>query len=663
MKRFTLFVLAIFTFLSLLIIPKPASASTNNFYFKDATFDYYLKNTDSGTTMHVKETLVAVFPESDQNHGITRAIPFSNMDGKNITVKSPEDLNLQVTRNGTTEEISRISKDEDEFIVYIGSAYEYVHGEQIYVLEYDFQNVITEFSSQNINVSGEHSADVAYQELYWDTNGTGWSQKFDHLTANLHLTAEQSKALLGNRTSCYVGRYGSNNSTRCSISSDDETTYNPSSITSANAINPPANTSETILTFETSNLSPRENLTFAVDFSPGTFNVPELPKNYILVIITTVTGIICAIAVGLAILAYFKKAHQKKKYYKSLFKAPQYSPPKDLDVAEASILYSKKAKNPYVATLLELAVSGKITILKGEPTKILKKDTWIIQLNDTAGLTNSQLDLLKILSGGTDPSKVENGIIFIEKHTPTAELETISRNYRKDAKKSLEGHGYLESPSIKSNSLKIGTIIAVILVVLFLSVRVFFAIFNKLASNSSYGIVIGAEILPVAITLIIAVAAFTVVALAINTSKFKKYSTKGLDMANYLDGLYLYIKMAEADRIKFLQSTKGADTSPKGIVNLYEKLLPYACLFGLEESWLDALGKYCKEINYSPSWYGDNDFITYYALSSMTRNLNSAVTSSTSYSSSNSGSSSFSSGGGGGGFSGGGGGGGGGGGW
>ena len=121
--------------------------------------------------------------------------------------------------------------------------------------------------------------------------------------------------------------------------------------------------------------------------------------------------------------------------------------------------------------------------------------------------------------------------------------------------------------------------------------------------------------------------------------------------------------MAEAERIKFLQSVKGADVSEKGIVKLYETLLPYAALFGLEDSWMDEFNKYCKEINYSPDWYSGDEFLTGYMLGNMVSHVNHTVSSSTSYSNSSSGGSSFSSGGGGGGFSGGGGGGGGGGGW
>ena len=671
-----------------IFIPHSAFASTNDFYFKDATFDYYLTNSDSGTTMHVREVLTAVFPEINQNHGITRAIPFTNLDGKNITVENTAALNLSVTRNGVEEQIAKIDHDEDELIVYIGSSSEYVHGEQVYVLEYDFHNVITEFAANGDNLTGQQSDNVAYQELYWDTNGTGWSQRFDHLTANLHIPRDQAKALLGDQTSCYVGYYGQGNngqkiSSRCSVTSDDETTYSPGASSSINTITTPADTAEIILSFETTNLAARENLSFAVDFKPGTFTVPELSKNYTLVTITTVVAGICLLIIAILLIIYFKKAHKKRQYYKGLFETPEYTPLEGLDIAASDILSIKKTTNSQVATLLELAVAGKVSIKKGEPTKHLKKDTWKLKINNITNLTESQKDLLELLSGGTSVEKLNDTTIDVKKHTPTRELEVLSNRYENDARHSLKALGYLKSKSKNSGSIpqkeastksdttasdffnnKIWPVITFVIVGLLVLSPLLSEVVPKLIKiDLSYGDVVGKEYLPIVIVATLLITIALSVFLISRTVKYAKYTEKGLDAANYLDGLRLYISMAEADRLKFLQSAKGADTSKEGIVKLYEKLLPYACLFGLEESWLKEFNKYCKDVNYSPTWYYGDDFITYYALSSMSTRLNSAIDASSSYSSTSSGSSSFSSGGGGGGFSGGGGGGGGGGGW
>ena len=60
-------------------------ASVQDFYFEDFTADYYLtKDADGVSNLHVKEALTAVFPDTDQNHGITREVPFLNQNDKKL---------------------------------------------------------------------------------------------------------------------------------------------------------------------------------------------------------------------------------------------------------------------------------------------------------------------------------------------------------------------------------------------------------------------------------------------------------------------------------------------------------------------------------------------------------------------------------------------------
>jgi uncharacterized membrane protein YgcG len=64
----------------------------------------------------------------------------------------------------------------------------------------------------------------------------------------------------------------------------------------------------------------------------------------------------------------------------------------------------------------------------------------------------------------------------------------------------------------------------------------------------------------------------------------------------HLLGIRDYLRLAEADRLRMLQSPGGAETvqAPDGreIVKLFEKLLPYAILFGIEKEWREVLGRY-----------------------------------------------------------------------
>ena len=93
------------------------------------------------------------------------------------------------------------------------------------------------------------------------------------------------------------------------------------------------------------------------------------------------------------------------------------------------------------------------------------------------------------------------------------------------------------------------------------------------------------------------------------------------------------------------------------LVKLYERVLPYAILFGQEKDWSKQIGQYYEQAGAQPDWYSGIGAFNAANFATSMNSLNYSVTNTgSSYSSSTGGS-------GGGGFAGGGGGGGGGGGW
>jgi uncharacterized membrane protein YgcG len=139
---------------------------------------------------------------------------------------------------------------------------------------------------------------------------------------------------------------------------------------------------------------------------------------------------------------------------------------------------------------------------------------------------------------------------------------------------------------------------------------------------------------------------------------------KGVELVRYLKGLKMYIQVAEQDRLRMLQSPDGAPkvginpTDPAQLVKLYERVLPYAILFGQEKEWNNQLGKYYETLQTQPDWYVGSPGVTAFSAASFSSAISSF--SSSTYSATSSSTSGGSTGGG---FSGGGGGGGGGGGW
>lgn len=601
---------------------------TNNFYFKDFTADYYLtRDTDGTSRMKVIENLTAVFPETNQNHGITRVIPFTNNDGKNLTMKSDLFLDIKALRNGEHEPVAKTEVGNGYFTVYIGDKYDYVHGEQKYTLVYEFENVIL-----NQTEDGE-----SWQELYWDTNGNDWQQKFNKVTARIHFDEATAKAYDG-RYACFVGKYGSANTSRCE-----------------------AKLIEDGVEFSAKNLASRENLTFVLGFEANAFKIPEPRRSYVLMGVTIVVILLTFITIIFAIITYYG-CNDKRKYYKSLFIKPEYTPPKGYTVAEMAANFIGKggSGNPKVATLLELAVTHKIEIIKATAVTILgrNKDIWKVKVLKT-DLTRPQELVLKILAKSSTSLTVGQEIIITDKTSSVA--TTLSTKYDKELKTILEDAGLTEPKKAKKNHATALIAVSVIWVMALCFGMILLV--DAVDTGKTYIEVAGGEGLFGVIFALILLSVLVSTIIGGTSQKYYKHTKLGLEMSRYLDGLRLYISMAEADRLKFLQSTKGASVSNKGIVKLYEKLLPYASFFALEKSWLDAMGKYYEMKDVSePTWYVG---VGAFSASEFSRAMRSVSTSANSsiVHSSPSGSSSGGSGFSGGGFSGGGGGGGGGGGW
>lgn len=591
-----------------------AFASTNDFYFSSATFDYYLEKTEDGASrMRVEEVLTAVFPDFNQNHGIERCLPTHYRGVESLVTSS-----FNVTRNGTKEPFST-NTNQGELCYRIGSASSYVHGEQTYKITYDLKNVILQ------------PENATNQELYWDTNGTGWSQKFNSLTATVHLSEPLKNAFSGN-TSCYVGKSGAKGTERCeTLVSNDKTE----------------------IAFSAKNLAARENLTLDLEFSTDTFTIAKPKPNYLIFFLLGVLALLWVLSI-IFWLKYYHSVDEKRALAKNTSKPVQYTPPKDFTVAEAGQLWLSSHPNLQVATLMELAVGHKVELERGEK-KTFGGYKWKIHVKNLDGVSTEQAIVLEILNGG---SSVKVGdTIDVKTHTATSHLESLGKQYTSKPESSLRSRGFLESKKHKSKGsgavgllifFYILTAIGTIMYIVNFSPR------NDLTYDLNF-IAVGIAFCSCFIYTIIACAIFSKV------GKYNKITQKGIEISNYLDGLQEYMCLAEKDRIKFLHSVKTADVSNQGIVKLWEKLLPYAILFKIEDSWLDELNKYYQmdDID-NPYWLHGAAYFAISDFRSFNNYTRSVVSSSTAIESS---SSSGFSGGGGGGFSGGGGGGGGGGGW
>jgi hypothetical protein len=90
----------------------------------------------------------------------------------------------------------------------------------------------------------------------------------------------------------------------------------------------------------------------------------------------------------------------------------------------------------------------------------------------------------------------------------------------------------------------------------------------------------------------------------------KPLTALGAETRDHLRGLEEFIRWAEADRIRMLQSPAGAErvavdvNDPRQKLDLYEKLLPYAVVFGQEKQWSAELAVLYTAVGATgPYWY------------------------------------------------------------
>lgn len=586
MKRFMLGLIAV-ALISITSVNFAAAAAVNDFIISDFQVDYYLdKDTSGHSTLNTVESITAQFPDFDQNHGIERAL-VSVYDGHttDLKVQSVTDQNSKSLTYST-------SWQGDNLVLRIGDKDVFVHGSQTYIIKYSQRDVTRFFTDTNDD------------EFYWNTNGNGWYQQFDKLTARLHVGAGITDSLNGNM-SCYFGAAGSTN--KCTIARQ-----------------------VAVITASTVKLNANENMTIAVGFKPKTFTqysmtVGDFIQRYITFISVSI-GLI-----GIIIIAILRLIKGKSAPGRGIIIA-EYLPPHDVDVALSSVI-RRKSTTWTAATYIDLAVRHKLKVIERE------KDLYSLEFTSSDGLTDTENAVVKALFG-ENPKAGDRYDIDKDKTNPTLAYKLMGI-YRK-VKQTAKAQGYYIIDK------KLRTVMGILILVTTVQSFVFW-----MFSSASMSLL--ADFLPyIGIT-------FAVIGTLI-AFVTKPLSIKGRELFDYLKGLELYIKTAEEDRIKMLQSPQGADKTPvntndtEKLLHLYERVLPYAVLFGNEKEWSKTLGKYYEQQNTTPDWYVSNGVFNAVVFSSAFSSFSGNVYNNSSIQSSSGGS-------GGGGFSGGGGGGGGGGGW
>ena len=576
--------------------PSIVRMGVDDFSFESFSADYYLDVDSAGrSTLTTVETFVAIFPDINQNHGMRRAIPGSYQG-------APTDVAVQsVTDESGNPRAFTVETDDAGFVLVTSRTDAFVQGRQTYVFTYTQRNVTRYFANTDDD------------EFYWDTNGTGWYQYFGNVSARVHVSAALATSLTGNNA-CYRGYEGSTNA--CEISVTDEG-------------------AGVVFSASEDQIGAFENVTLAIGFAPRTF-VPR-DESYL----GSAQAPIQLLAVFGSLAALFWAIVLRRGPLADGRGRPtiiaEYTPPEDLDLITAAVLL-KRTTRAAAAQFVDFAVRRRIRIVESPKTGWFSTGSdYLLELRDADGLSGPELSLAVALFG----YRLEPGTGYLMSGKDT-KLSELVRGTIQNATAGSTKAGLRRSP-------RVGAALLPSLLAILATVGSFSAGIAML--DAAVGGILPAVLfaLPIIVVLIVFRLVFRT-----------PVTERGAELRDHLLGLQLYIRLAEADRLRMLQSPSGAETTAvsttdtRRVVDVYEKLLPYAVLFNLETQWAAELGKYYTEA--TPDWYSGTGAFNAAVFASSIGSMSTAAASSFSGSSS----SSSSGGSGGGGSSGGGGGGGGG---
>ncbi|MGH7196234.1 MAG: DUF2207 domain-containing protein [Candidatus Saccharimonadales bacterium] len=424
-------------------------------------------------------------------------------------------------------------------VLRIGDADKYVRGVQTYVITYSLKDVTKNFTD--------------HDELFWDTNGTEWAQSFGSVVARLHIPADLADRY-NDQLRCFVGAAGSTEA--CNYSEEKQG-------------------NETVVTFNAGRqLRPGENMTFVAGFTTGTF-APYQPTAFekslpYLIAAWAVLNFLAPIVMVILLIVLWRRYGRSHKGRGVI--VPEYLPPKEASVQTGGAVLKKTGK-VMTAQIIDLAVRHYIKIYETKRGKLFKKRSYDLELvRSPDGLREEEVSLVKYLFGSEAQVGKRVDITTISAPSVQKKIMALVKRVRRSAVKA----GYFEDrAAVRKKYYWVGGIIIALGVLLL-----------------SPGLV------------------FSGILMVIVVSKLWPLSEQGAALRDYLYGLRDYMLLAEAERLRQLQSPEGAakmaginPDDKSQLVKLYERLLPYAIIFGIEKQWAKEFAPLYEQ---QPDWYSGN---------------------------------------------------------
>jgi uncharacterized membrane protein len=448
-------------------------------------------------------------------------------------------------------------------VLKIGDPNKTVTGDQQYTIDYTVRNVIGFYKD--------------YDELYWDVNGDQWPQSFQGVSVSV--TLPTGLELSADKPVCFTGAAGSDSSD-CVVSVNQQR--------------------GTIDVATVRPLDGGETLTFVAGFKKGFFH-PSNWKDTLGEYSTMLLQVFIPIFIigGAAGIYWLKRGRDAKGRGVIV---PEYDAPDNMRPVDVGTIIDFKTDNKDItAMIIDLAIRGYIKIIEQRKERKLRSDqlsyTFKLMKIDTSELAPTEEKLLRALFANFQLHE-EVSMDYMKYKLSQKALEI-----RKMVSTDLTGRGYFAINPLTIYTYYVGGFVAVIVVICFILALLHGALPIWVGTVAGCGI---------ALVFIHFLPARTL---------------EGAHAKEHILGLKMYLQTAEADRLRMMQSPNApflVTNQPKRTVELFEKLLPFAMVLGVEKDWAKQFEDVYKS---PPDWYGGNmsGFNAAYLASAVSDSVQSSV--------------------------------------
>ncbi len=428
---------------------------------------------------------------------------------------------------------------------------------------YPGDNVNFKIGDADIHVSGIKTYVISYKirrainyfdahdELYWNVTGDQWDVPI--ISSSATVIMPQKVQLTDLQETCFHGAYGSTES--CT-----DKTYD---LESENTL------ASNSITFKQNQLNPYEGLTIVFGWPKGIVATPT-QKEIITDFIWDNVSMFIFIFIALGCFIYWLINGKDPKGRGTII--AEYEAPDNLSPAEVGTIIDERAQSKDIsAEIINLAVKGYLKIKREEGKGIFKTASYtLIKLKDSSSLTvDHEKKLLNALfaTGETEVEMSDLHDTFYKKYQ-----ELVSDVYGITTTK-----GYF--PDRPNTARMVFLVIGIIITI--------FAYIASGAMETDVGLI--STIISVIIVVI--------------SSRFMSRKTKkGVIAKEQILGLKEYLTVTEKDRIKF-------HNAPEKNPQIFEKLLPYAMVLGVEKQWA---GQFADIYKQPPKWYDTDEDISHF---------------------------------------------------